>query len=348
MSALIYAQGVAPILPIRRAEGSDRARVRLGRAVGARGGVASIAAGVDRHATWLGGDRYQEASELAFHLPAHPPAFAMNLSGRPNQYDLWPRFPDVARPGDNLLLAVDDGDEPHAAVKSARAVLRRSAQRRSRDAAARRGRDRHATIVGAGGLERASRCLRLPRPDAFEELDQRALLVVAERAHGDVVRVFHRDVERVEHGEAAVGDVAEHLAAIGRRALAAREAGRLELVEETRDARRLVDHAVANDERRQSGRARAAQDPQHVVLLHGDAALRDDLREVPLDERRRSENADGDFGLDRMEGASLRDLFLDSDRQDRRSRTTTSSSLRLPSSARGRPIISPSLHVRRC
>ena len=29
----------------------------------------------------------------------------MNLSGRPNQYALWPGFSAVARPGDNLLLA---------------------------------------------------------------------------------------------------------------------------------------------------------------------------------------------------------------------------------------------------
>ena len=34
---------------------------------------------------------------------------------------------------------------------------------------------------------------------------------------------------------------------------------------------RRVDHAVANDERRQPFGAGAAQDAQHVVLLHGDA-----------------------------------------------------------------------------
>ncbi|MGH7618916.1 MAG: glycosyltransferase family 39 protein, partial [Gemmatimonadaceae bacterium] len=117
MSAVIYVQGVAPILPIpapkdpiARAFGWDE----LARHVA---GIGSIVAAETEHATWPAGDRYQEASELAFHMPTHPPAFATNLAGRPNQYDLWPRFSSVVKPGDNLVLAVDDGDEPHAAVK---------------------------------------------------------------------------------------------------------------------------------------------------------------------------------------------------------------------------------------
>jgi hypothetical protein len=59
-------------------------------------------------AVFIGADRYQEASELAFHLPDHPEIFSLNLSGRPNQYDLWPSFPDRAQPGDSLILVVDD------------------------------------------------------------------------------------------------------------------------------------------------------------------------------------------------------------------------------------------------
>ena len=38
--------------------------------------------------------------------------------------------------------------------------------------------------------------------------------------------------------------------------------------------------------------------------------LRDDLREMPLDQRRGAQNADGDFRLDRMEGPTLGDLRL--------------------------------------
>ena len=59
---------------------------------------------VDR---WVAADRYQDASELAFHLPGQPTVFAMNLGGRPNQYDLWPTAYDKVRPGDGLVVAFD-------------------------------------------------------------------------------------------------------------------------------------------------------------------------------------------------------------------------------------------------
>ena len=58
--------------------------------------------------SWFAADRYQDAAELAFHLPAQPTTFSLNLSGRSNQYDLWPDFADRARPGDNLVVAVDE------------------------------------------------------------------------------------------------------------------------------------------------------------------------------------------------------------------------------------------------
>jgi hypothetical protein len=68
--------------------------------------------------TWFGGDRYQEAAELAIQLPWHPTTFATNLGGRPNQYDLWPRFPDRAVANDNLVLVLDDSDGPHDVIKA--------------------------------------------------------------------------------------------------------------------------------------------------------------------------------------------------------------------------------------
>ena len=37
----------------------------------------------------------------------------MNLSGRYNQYDLWPRFPERAHMGDHLVLVLDESIEPH-------------------------------------------------------------------------------------------------------------------------------------------------------------------------------------------------------------------------------------------
>jgi undecaprenyl-diphosphatase len=118
MSVAIYVQALVPILPmaapkdpIARAFGWDD----LARQAGDLAASTTMSTG---HATWLAGDRYQEASELAFSLPTHPRTFALNLAGRPNQYDLWPRFSAVAKPGDSMVLVVDEGDEPHAAVKA--------------------------------------------------------------------------------------------------------------------------------------------------------------------------------------------------------------------------------------
>jgi hypothetical protein len=40
----------------------------------------------------------------------------MNLSGRHNQYDLWPGFPESAKPGENLVLALDETTDMHSTV----------------------------------------------------------------------------------------------------------------------------------------------------------------------------------------------------------------------------------------
>lgn len=118
MSALIYVQSVRPILPIAPAK-DPIARAHGWREVARRADSTSTAvSGETQATTWLGGDRYQEASELAFYAPARPSTFATNLAGRPNQYDLWSRFRDVARPHDNLVLVVDDeGGAMHQSVK---------------------------------------------------------------------------------------------------------------------------------------------------------------------------------------------------------------------------------------
>ncbi len=63
---------------------------------------------------WVATDRYQEASELAFHLPGKPTTFALNLTSRPNSYDYWPGFAASAARGDGLVLVVDQtGDANH-------------------------------------------------------------------------------------------------------------------------------------------------------------------------------------------------------------------------------------------
>ena len=133
------------------------------------------------------------------------------------------------------------------------------------------------------------------RADGAEQLDDlRALLVVEDRAGALVGRV-HRLVERGDQARPLRRDVAEHLRRSGVRALAHHVAGGLELVEQPRDPGRLLDHPVADGERRKAGLARAAEDPQHVVLLDGDAVRLDDLREVALHHGRRAEDADDDF-----------------------------------------------------
>jgi undecaprenyl-diphosphatase len=111
MSLAIYAQGVAPILPLKPSKDP------IARAFGWREltksaeQAASAASASTKTRTWLGGDRFQEASELAFHADSPQPTFASNLAGRPNQYDLWPRFNELARPGDNLVLVLDESDD---------------------------------------------------------------------------------------------------------------------------------------------------------------------------------------------------------------------------------------------
>jgi 4-amino-4-deoxy-L-arabinose transferase-like glycosyltransferase len=104
LTLVTYVNAYTPILPVparrdpaARAAGWDG----LARVVAER--VRSDSAYV--HVT---ADRYQDASELAFHLPDHPTVFTLNLGGRPNQYDLWPGFAASARVGDDMLLVLDD------------------------------------------------------------------------------------------------------------------------------------------------------------------------------------------------------------------------------------------------
>jgi 4-amino-4-deoxy-L-arabinose transferase-like glycosyltransferase len=76
------------------------------------------AAAVPGTATWVAANRYQDAAELAVCLPDHPTVFSLNINGRRNQYDLWPRFPQVARPGDGLVLVLEEGGQMQPMVES--------------------------------------------------------------------------------------------------------------------------------------------------------------------------------------------------------------------------------------
>jgi hypothetical protein len=53
---------------------------------------------------------------VAFYIPSHPTTFSLNLGGRSNQYDLWPGFAETARPGDNLVVALDVSGGVHPII----------------------------------------------------------------------------------------------------------------------------------------------------------------------------------------------------------------------------------------
>ena len=116
MMLVTYVNAFTPILPVparrdpaARAHGwEDLARV-VDRIHAPRRPISS-------YRTWVAADRYQEASELAFHLPDNPETFALNLVTRANNYDLWPRFTDRAYPRDGLILVVDDVAGVHPTV----------------------------------------------------------------------------------------------------------------------------------------------------------------------------------------------------------------------------------------
>ncbi|HWG53340.1 MAG TPA: glycosyltransferase family 39 protein, partial [Gemmatimonadaceae bacterium] len=135
-----YAQALAPVLPIKPAddptargtgwaelaqrvertaaalradpaprEGTSegmREGTREGTRDSMRDGTGDAALGSVQHTVWIAGNRYQEASELAFHLPSHPLTFSLNLGSRPNQYHLWPLLQQSLKPGDDLVLVL--------------------------------------------------------------------------------------------------------------------------------------------------------------------------------------------------------------------------------------------------
>lgn len=70
---------------------------------------------------FVAADRYQDASELAFHLAGQPTVFALNLGGRTNQYDVWKNAYQSIHPGDGLVAVFDadaKGDSLAARVGS--------------------------------------------------------------------------------------------------------------------------------------------------------------------------------------------------------------------------------------
>jgi len=111
LSVVIYIHVVTPILPLR----ADRDQVAKAY------GWDVVAQAVDRNRDfflqraafgvsdlYVAAERYQDASELSYHLKGHPRVYSLNLQGRPNQYDLWKTFAESARVGASILLILDD------------------------------------------------------------------------------------------------------------------------------------------------------------------------------------------------------------------------------------------------
>ena len=108
LSAVIYLHAAFEILPLPPRKDPIARSAGWGELAAALDAAGRRAKSTDRATSWIAADRYQDASELAFHLPSHPTAFSLNLSGRGNQFDLWPGFAETARAGDDLVVAVDE------------------------------------------------------------------------------------------------------------------------------------------------------------------------------------------------------------------------------------------------
>ncbi len=121
LSAVVYVHVVVPILPlpaprdqVAKAYGWDV----VADAVARKRAATPLARGAGQdETTFVAAERYQDASELAFHLRDHPQVYALNLTGRANQYDLWSQFKDDAPLGATLILLLDDEDDEPRAIR---------------------------------------------------------------------------------------------------------------------------------------------------------------------------------------------------------------------------------------
>ena len=115
LAILIYFHAAFSILPIPPRK-DPVARSAGWRDLAAAAETAEQRADAGAARTWVGADRYQDAAELAFHLPNNPTTFSLNLGGRSNQYIFWPGFAESARPGDNLVVVLDESVGIHPVV----------------------------------------------------------------------------------------------------------------------------------------------------------------------------------------------------------------------------------------
>jgi hypothetical protein len=108
MVAVVYLQSMSPFLPIE----ADHDPTARGAGWNVLAERMHAVAPLDDHdesagtRVWFAGNRYQDASEIAFHLPGQPNVFSLNIASRPNEYDLWPSVAELARLGDDLVVAL--------------------------------------------------------------------------------------------------------------------------------------------------------------------------------------------------------------------------------------------------
>lgn len=107
LSAVLLIHVVVPILPLP----ARRDQVSLAHGWDGLAATVDSARRIltpsDSGALFLAANRYQDAALLAWHSPLDRDFTALNLGGRRNQYDLWTRFSDKAKPGDDLLLVLE-------------------------------------------------------------------------------------------------------------------------------------------------------------------------------------------------------------------------------------------------
>lgn len=113
---VVWIHALVPILPvsarkdpIARAHGWEI----LAAAADSTARSISLITGRTAH---IAAERYQDASELSFHLPGKPYVPALSIASRPNQYGLWSQFRHTARSGDDLILVTGESDDFHPAV----------------------------------------------------------------------------------------------------------------------------------------------------------------------------------------------------------------------------------------
>ncbi len=128
LSVIVYVHVVMPIVPIppgrdqvAKAFGWDLVGEVVDRKLSAiRQGIGRGRSVPGSEIVYVAAERYQDAAELAFHVTGHPKVYALNLTGRANQYDLWSQFRYDAPLGATIVLVLDDQrDEPRVIRKLA-------------------------------------------------------------------------------------------------------------------------------------------------------------------------------------------------------------------------------------